>query len=208
VGGVDHLIAVGIVLVAPEGLDRLTDAGSHRMPIHQTRAGFFMQAEQVELLAELSMIALLHILKVLQVQPKVLRIRPCSTVDAGQHRVGLLPAPIGTGDAHQLEGIGLQLLGRFHMRTAAQVGEAALAVQRHFLILGNRLQQFKFIGLVGELLLGFRAAYHPSDKRLTLGDDRLHPLGNLLEVLIDQLPGQVEVIIKAVVDRRADCYLC
>ncbi|MPN10867.1 hypothetical protein SDC9_158164 [bioreactor metagenome] len=208
VGGIDHLIAVGIMLVAPEVLDRLTNTRPHRVPIDQAGTGFLMQTEQIELLAELAVVAFLHILKVLQIEPELLGICPCSAVDAGKHRIGLLATPIGTCNTHQLEGIGLQLLGRLHMRSAAKVGKTALAVQGDLLVLGNRLQQFKLVGLVGKLLLSFGPADHRPDKRLALGDDGLHPLSDLLEVLVHQLPGQIEIIVKAVVNRRADRYLC
>jgi hypothetical protein len=56
---------------------------------------------------------------------------PGRAVDALQHLVAVVAAPVGAGHLHQLEV--LQPAGAGHVRAAAQVLEAALAVQRHVL---------------------------------------------------------------------------
>ena len=75
------------------------------------------------------MIALLGLLDALEVRVEVLAARPGGAVDALQHLVAFVAAPVRAGDAGQLEG--LDLPGRRHVWAAAEIDELALAVQRH-----------------------------------------------------------------------------
>ena len=112
------------------------------MPEDQARR-FVLHVEQVELLAEATVVALFRLFKHVQVGVKVFLLRPGGAVDALQLFVAMIAAPIGTSHLHQLEH--LELAGRRHVRATTEIDEIAFAVQRHLLICGNRGNQ---LGLV------------------------------------------------------------
>ena len=89
---------------------------------------FLLDVEEIELRAELAVVALLRLLEHLQVRVLLLLLRPGGAVDALEHLVLRVAAPVGAGDLHELED--LQLAGRRHVRPAAEVDEVALPVQR------------------------------------------------------------------------------
>ncbi len=72
------------------------------MPEHHARR-FVLHVEEVELLAELAVVALLGFLEHVQVGVLVFLLRPGRAVDALQHLVLRVAAPVGAGDLHQLE---------------------------------------------------------------------------------------------------------
>jgi hypothetical protein len=90
--------------------------------------------EEVQLLAQLAVVALFRLFQHVQVLLLVFLLGPGGAVDTLQHFVLAVAAPVGAGQLHQLEY--LQLAGGRHVRAAAQVGEVAFAVQRHILIRG------------------------------------------------------------------------
>ena len=69
----------------------------------QARAGEFLNAEEVELLAELAMVALLGLFELLEVLVQILLGEERGAVDALQLRVVLVAFPVGAGDGEQLE---------------------------------------------------------------------------------------------------------
>ena len=70
----------------------------------QTGARDLVEAEQVELLAELAVVALLGLLQAREVGVEVLLREPRGAVDALQHRPSRVAAPVGAGDLGELEG--------------------------------------------------------------------------------------------------------
>ncbi len=106
-----------------------------RMPEHGARR-LFLEVEQVEFAADPAVVALLGLFQPVQVILELLVVRPGRAVDALQHRVLRIAAPVGARDFRQLECA--ELAGGRHMRPAAQILPAALAVQRYFLARRNR----------------------------------------------------------------------
>ena len=96
------------------------------MPEHRARR-LFLEVEQVEILADAPVVALLGLFEAVQVFREILVVEPGGAVDALEHLVARIAAPVGAGHLHQLEG--LELAGGRHVRTAAQVEPLALAVQ-------------------------------------------------------------------------------
>ena len=88
--------------------------------------------EQVQLAADAAVVALLGLFEAVQVVIELLLVGPGGAVDALEHLVARVAAPVGTGHLHQLEG--LELAGGGHVRTAAQVDPVALAVQADGLV--------------------------------------------------------------------------
>jgi hypothetical protein len=81
----------------------------------------FVDVEQVELATELSMIALLGLLEHVQVLLQLVLGRPRRAVDALQHLVLRVAAPVRASHLHQLEVP--ELARARHVRAAAQILE-------------------------------------------------------------------------------------
>jgi hypothetical protein len=83
------------------------------MPEHHARR-LVLRMEEVELLAELAVVALLRLLDAMEVRLEVFLLRPRRAVDALEHLVARVAAPVGAGDLHELEH--LELARRRHVR--------------------------------------------------------------------------------------------
>jgi hypothetical protein len=92
--------------------------------------------EEIELLAETAVVALFGLFEHVQIGILIFLSGPGRAVDALQHLVLRVAAPVGTGHLHQLED--LELAGRRHVRATAQVGEITLAIERDILACRNR----------------------------------------------------------------------
>ena len=130
-------------------------------------------------------------------------------VDAREHLAVGVAAPVRAGDRQQLER--LDALGRRRVRAAAEVGEAVVGVERDgrdALALHQVLDQLDLVVLLlaGEALERLVDRDVLAHERL-VGLDVLAHLGlELLEVVLgdgDAL-GELEVVVEAVGDRRAD----
>ncbi len=125
-----------------------------------------------------------------------------------QHRVAVVAAPIGAGHLHQLEG-GADIAGAAHVRAAAQVDPVALPVQRDGLAARQVADELDLVVLA--LLLEQR------DRLVAGGDDALetrvprddlaHPRLDGGEILGGEGLVAGEVVVEAVLDRRADGHL-
>src|SRR5207247_7187346 len=82
--------------------------------------------EQTKLLADHSMVALFCFFQSSQMLVELFLVEICSAVDAGKLLTLAVAAPIGAGDAHQLEC--LDLRGARHVRPTAKIGEIALPI--------------------------------------------------------------------------------
>src|SRR5687768_10466384 len=88
-----------------------------------------VEGEQVELAAQLAMVALLRLLDAPQVPIELFLRLPRRAVDALEHGSGLVATPVRARGVEQLEGT--QVLRRAEMATAAQVLEASVPVERN-----------------------------------------------------------------------------
>ena len=66
------------------------------------------------------------------------------------------------------------------------------------------VDQLDLVRLIGELLARFVRAHFAVDERVILADDLAHPRFDLVQVFRQQCARQVKVIVKAVLDGRAD----
>ena len=157
---------------------------------------------------------------------RLLRV-PRRAVDALELRVALLAAPVGAGDPHQLEVAEVDA-GVGHVRAAAQVDEARVAVERRRVLrlrrrvlvgadrLGRRRRRHRVgAGVVDDLELEAVAGEHlaglvgrelVAHEGLRLRDDLAHPGLDPLEVVLHEggPARQLEVVVEAVLDRRPD----
>ena len=109
------------------------------MPEHEPAAGVFFDRVEVELWTELAMVALCRFLEKDQVVVEFLLRRKGRAVDALQHRVVLVAAPVRAGDADQFDRA--DLAGRLRVAAAAQIGELADRVERDRFVLGDLARQ-------------------------------------------------------------------
>ena len=161
-----------------------------------------VEVEEAELRAEPAVVALPRLLEPLQVLVEVgLRVEG-GAVDPRQLRVLRVPAPVRAGEPGQLER--LDRLRVLQVRPAAEVGEVALRVERDVPL-----------GGVDELDLVRLVLRREAGARVVAGDLLARPrasLGELaadlgldpLEVGLADRLGELEVVVEAVLDRRAD----
>ena len=170
----------------------------------QARPGQLLDAEQVQFLAQLAVVALLGFFQLIEVGIQVLLAEEGRAVDALHLGVLLVAPPVGAGDGQHLEG--LDVGGRGNVRAAAEVDEPraegvlgedvsgtlldqlALHVLAHRGVLLEALGLGRHAPFVGEVLL------------LQLPHLRL----DLLEVLRRERRVALEIVVEAVVGGRAD----
>ena len=137
----------------------LEDLPALGMPEHRARR-LFLQVEQVELAADAAMVALLGFFEPVQVLIQLLLVGPGGAVDALEHLVARIAAPVGAGHLRELEG--LELAGGGHVRAAAQVDPVALAVEADLLFLRDAGDDLGLVVLAESLeeLHGLIARHH------------------------------------------------
>ena len=206
---VEDLRRVDLAVVAGQaaahiGDQRLEDGPALGVPEHHAGT-FLLEVEQVELAAELAMVALLGFLDLLEVGVEVFLLGERRAVDARQHRVVGVAAPIGAGHLHQLEGVA-DLAGRGHVRAAAEIEPVALVIDLDRLVAGNGVDQLDLEGLalVAEHLLGLFAVPDLLGEGFVARDDLAHLLLDRGKIFRRERLVAEEVVIEAVLDHRAD----
>src|SRR5947208_14732336 len=102
------------------------------------RRRFWVEREQVQLAPELAVVALLGLLQTPQVPIEIGLRLPDGAVDALEHRTRFVATPVGRGTVQQLERP--KPASRWHVRAAAQVAEAVVAVEAdHLRLLGRQV---------------------------------------------------------------------
>jgi hypothetical protein len=104
------------------------------------------EVEQLELAADPAMVAPLGLLETEQVLVELFLARPGGAVDALELRVLRVAAPIGAGDAHQLERLA-EMPGRGQMRPDAKIDEIPLPIEADRLVGRDFLDPFRLVAL-------------------------------------------------------------
>src|SRR5262249_38161643 len=125
--GGDLLVAARVEDFADELLELAHDQPAVRQPERRARRDI-VEGVQLELAPELSMVALLGFLEPPQMLVELLLREPRGAVDALEHRVVLVAAPVGAGGREELEV--LHVRSRRHVGPAAQIDEVTLLVER------------------------------------------------------------------------------
>ena len=209
---VENLRRVDLAVVAGQppahvGDQRLEDGPALGVPEHHAGT-FFLEVKQVELAAELAVVALLGFLDLLQIGVEVFLLGERRAVDPRQHRIVAVAAPIGARHLHQLEGVA-DLAGRGHVRAAAEIEPVALVVDLDRLVAGNGVDQFDLEGLalVAEHLLGLLAVPDFLGEGFVARDDLAHLLLDRGKIFRRERLVAEEVVVEAVLDHRADRHL-
>ena len=148
------------------------------------------------------MVALLGLLDACQIRLEVLVGEPRGAVDALQHRASRVAAPVRARDLRELERPDPARVG--HVRSAAQVGEVALRVDRDGLALGQVLDELALVRLALESVPRLEPVQLPALERLRLGHDLAHAALDGGDVLGRERPLDVEVVVEAVLDGGSD----
>ena len=198
------MIARLLLAAADVILQRLEQRPALRMPEHRARR-LLLEVEQVHLAAEPAVVALLGLFKLLEMKVELLLLGEGGAVDAGQHRVLGIAAPVGARDLLQFEGVA-DLAGRGHVRAAAEIEPVALAVNFQAFAGRNGIDQLdlEILALVLEHALGLVARPHLLGEGFVARDDLAHLLLDHRQVFRRERRVAVEVVEEAVVDHRAD----
>ena len=142
------------LLVDDEALQLAPDRGAVGQPQRQARANALVDGEELQLLAEPLVVALLGLLEELQVVVELLRRGPGRAVDACELGLLLVAAPVRAGDPQQLER--LDVARRRHVRASAEVEEVARVVHADIVALDLVGDELKLVVLAAPRKLGIR----------------------------------------------------
>ena len=123
----DVLVAAPQLFVDDPALELAPDGRAVGQPDDLAQADPFVEGEDLQLFAQLLVVALLRLLEELHVVVELALRHPGGAVDASQLRLLLVAAPVRARDAKQFER--LELFGGPHMRTSAEVEKVAGAIQ-------------------------------------------------------------------------------
>ena len=125
------------------------------------------------------------------------------TVDPLEHLVVLISPPVGTGDAHELEGF--HPAGRRAVRAGAQVREVSLGVGADHCIFRQVFDQFHFVRFIFSLEFGqgFRSGQFFPDQGI-VGFDLAHFFFNGPQIFRREHMVAVQVVVEALFNGRPD----
>ena len=148
-GRIDDVVSGSQVFLPPEVLNQGSHAAALRVPVDESGAKLLVEREEVQFAAQASVVAAMGLFDPLEVLFQLFFCVEEGSVDALEHRVMLVAAPVGAGNAHQLE------IGDFactlDVWPLAQVDEFALLIEAYLLV-RNLVNQLEFVGLVLEAL--------------------------------------------------------
>ena len=196
------LVAVFFLYSAQELFQTVAQGGSFRQPQRQALAHPLREREQFQVLAQFAVVAFLRFLhhRKVFVQHRLLRER--NAVDAGQHLVLFVSAPVGS--RHRGQFYRLDVARVRDVRAAAQVGERAVRVERNRAVFQVGYQ-FDFIGVAffREIFQGFGFRDFAAHQFFLVARKFLHLLFYLFQVGFRYRRRAVHVVVEAVFDGRA-----
>ena len=171
---------------------------------HRGRPGphLVVEEEQLQVAPQAAVVPLLRLLQHAQVAVEGLAAGEGGAVDALQHLVALVAAPVGAGHAEQL--VVPDLSRAQHVGPAAEVDEVAVAVEGEGLAVLQLVEDLQLVGLVAQAVPGLVAADLLALEAVVLADHPLHLLLDAGQILGAEGLGHVEVVVEPVVDGRSD----
>src|SRR5688500_6384858 len=146
--GDDLVVAAARVLRPEVGKESVVESRPLREE-ERRRGRELVERDEVELATVLSVVARLRVLQSLEVGVELFLREKRGPVDALEHRVLLVPLPIGAGRVRELEYA--QPAGRGDVRAAAEVDELALAVERLARAIRLLTRDLDLVGIVVDL---------------------------------------------------------
>ena len=184
------------------GLKRAVQRPSIGMPEYAAD-GFFLEMEQAHLAAEAAVVTLFRFLQHHQMRFELFFVAPGCAVDALQHLVIGIAAPIGAGQFQQLEAF-THMAGRRQMRPTTQVHPVALAIHRDRLSCRQIVNKLGFVFLtdIGEMPDSVVTVPFLAAKDIVALDD-FHHLGfDLFQIVRRKRLFAGEIVIEPVFNRR------
>src|SRR5262249_53031815 len=181
------------------------DGSPLRHPQDEAAADLLADGEQLELLAEQAVVALLGLFELVQVAVEVLLAEEGGAIEALELLAVGVVLPVSAGDAEQLERADLAGVG--DVRPAAQVDELALAVEaERRVLLQVVVDVLDLVALADVLdqLARLRGGALEALERLSVLDDLGHLLLDAREVVLADRGGRVDVVVEAVFEGRAE----
>ena len=172
------------------------------MPEDEPAARVFFDREEPEFGTEFAMVAFEGFFDLQQVRVEFGLRMERRAVDALQHRVVLVAAPIGARDAREFERADVGR--RFRVAAAAEIGKRADRVERDRFAVGDTAREFDFEWIAREAFdRAFARRAFPRHLVARL-DDLVHARFEFGEVVRRERLGAREIVIEAVFDRGAD----
>ncbi len=218
VGRGDELVPRGHVALARVVLHDAADGPALRMEHGEAGADLLGEGEEVELGAEPAVVPSLRLLQSVEVLGERLLRLPGRAVDPLQLFTLLVPPPVRARHPHQREVA--EPACRRDVRTSTEIGEGRRVPVRRDLRGGrvaggcvdlvpsgrDRFDDLALERLVLEERETLVDRVLVADEGLVLGDDLAHGRRDPLEVVVAEVgpPGQLEVVVEAVLDHRPD----
>ena len=168
----------------------------------------FVNVKQVQLATQFSVVTLFGLLQHREVLLQIILGSPSCAINSLQHFVSVVATPVGTSHFHQLEM--LKLAGARHMGTAAQIGKASLAVERHIFIGRNRSDDLGFVVFAQffEIVDSLVSWHYLTRDGLIFRSQLGHFLFNQTQVVRCERAAIRKIVIKAVFDHGPNSDLC
>ena len=208
--GLDLAVARTVDGAAHIGLQLAPDAVALGVPEHAAM-GFLLEVEKIHLRTQLAVIALGGFFQPHEVRVQLLLVEPAGAIDAAEHGVGLIAAPVGTRNAGELERRRIELAGGGEVGAAAHVEPVRTRpVDRQLLVFRQFGCPFSLerLALLQPARDKVGAAPDFALQWLVGGDDLTHRFFDGGEVVLGE--GAVfwrEVVVEAIVGRWAECDL-
>ena len=196
----DLTVASLIVLFAPEFFQLF--AQDHTFWMEDREAWrFFHEGEEIQFLTQLAMVAALRFFQQVQVFIQRFLLRETRAVDALQHFVVFITAPVCTGNAHELDR--LDHARFWQMWASAEIHILAVLIEADRFIFRQIFDKLHLVGFaaVGKEFDRFFARQLLAFKHSASLDDLLHFLFDLVQIFRHKRVRAVKVIVKTVFDR-------
>ena len=203
----DHLLVTVFFLhVAQKLLQTVAQGGAFGQPQRQALAHALREGEQFEVLAQLAVVALLGLLHHRQILVEHRLLGERDAVDAGQHLVLLVAAPVGSGHGGEFQGLDISRVG--NVRSAAEVRERAVGVERDGAVLEVRDQfDLVLVALFGEGRQRLGLGDFAADQRLLVAGQLRHLVLDGRQVGLGDGHRRIHVVVESVFDGRSDAEL-
>ena len=202
-------IPVRLFDVLDPALQQLNDTRALRQEDRKALADAVDRGEVFQLTAQLVVVALEGFCLFCQILIKLFLLRERNGVDSLQHLALGVAAPVCAAALRELNGVALDAACRIEVRAGTEVCKLALRVERDVRVFGQVVDQLDLIRLVLflHILDGFLTRQLKAlELQLFLAD--LAHLGlDGVEIFLREVERSVEVIVEAVVDRRANGQL-
>ena len=204
--GDDLLVSVLLLDIAQELLQAVAQCGALRQPERKALTHALREGEQLEILAQLAVVALLGLLHHLEVLVEHRLLGERDAVDTREHLVLLVAAPVGSGYGGELQGLDIARIG--NVRSAAEVRERTVRIEGDGAVLEVRDElDLVLVALLGEGLQGLGLGYFATHERLLVAGELLHLLFDARKVGFGDRRRRIDVVVEAVFDGGADAEL-